>query len=466
MRLISPSFNDIQVLSDVQLKRLEVKKGLDILSDPYTIVEGLTGETLYSPKDISFINTADFTKTAKEFVSNGMYTSLHPKYDRKEYNEFWDREEERCTNGMTLPGRLLRDEYGNYTMQKIHITGEHYGYLNFGQIKRTVEKVVKGALVSPNGELISKSAEKKVTFPDFWDSDFFYFKAKEKAREMGLHMVVGKSRRKGYSYKNGFISANRVNLIRNSTTVLGAFSTSSLYPEGTMTMADNYLQFLNKHTDWKKRRLKDRDDFIKLGYKYSDSLGIERGFLSSIVCVSFGPNDPGAARGKDADLVLIEEAGKCPNLAEVLNSTLPTLKSGNMVTGLMIVFGTGGGEDKLWEGFEELFFSPNSEDFMSFNNIWDSDSEGSECGFFVPTDVSKDGFIDIHGNSDKKNATAFEIKQRDKRKRRGSSKLNGYIMEEPFSPKEAFSRKQDSVLPVAQLVDQLKRVQRDPSLIQ
>ena len=40
----------------------------------------------------------------------------------------------------------------------------------------------------------------------------------------------------------------------------------------TMTMADNYLQFLAKNTDWSKRRLIDRDDFIKFGYKYNDSL--------------------------------------------------------------------------------------------------------------------------------------------------------------------------------------------------
>ena len=266
------------------------------------------------------------------------------------------------------------------------------------------------------------------------------------------------------SYKNGWIAANRVNFIRNSCTILGAFVSDSLYPEGTMTMADSYLQFLNKHTDWKKRRLIDRQDFIKLGYKFSDSLGVERGYLSRIICVSFGPNNPGAARGKDADLVMIEEAGKCPNLSDVLDSTLPTLRDGNLVTGQMIVFGTGGGEGKLWESFEELFFSPSSENFMSFENIWDDDQKGTECGFFIPTEVNKRGFIDVHGNSDNVSAKKYEENEREKRKKRGSSKLNGYIMEEPFCPTEAFSRKQDSILPIQQLAEQLKRVQRDESI--
>lgn len=463
--MITPTYEDIQVIPEKGLSTLTVKEGLDVVSNPYSIVKGLAGEKLFSPQDIAFINTKDFSKTGDYFLKHGVYTKAHPVYDKQEYTEFWDREEDRCLNGITLPGKLLRDKNGHYHMQQIHVTGEHYGYMNFSQMKKTKEtKVVGGALESQFGEILTKSADKDTSFPDFWSSDYFYFKAKELARGQGLHMVVGKSRRKGYSYKNGWIAANRVNLIRNSCTVLGAFVSDSLYPEGTMTMSDNYLQFLNKHTDWAKRRLVDREDFIKLGYKYSDQLGVEMGFLSRIICVSFGPNNPGAARGKDADLVMVEEAGKCPNLSDVLDSTLPTMRDGNLVTGLMIVFGTGGGDGKLWEGFEELFFSPSSENFMSFENIWDEDQRGTECGFFIPSEVNKRGFIDVHGNSDKVKAKDFELGEREKRKKRGSNKLNGYVMEEPFCPTEAFSRKQDSILPIQQLAEQLKRVQRDPSI--
>ena len=802
--MITPKYDDIQVIPDRVLESLRVKEGLDIVSNPFNVVEGLAGEKLFSPQDIAFVNTSEFSRTGKYFIDNGTYTKAHPVYDKTEYDAFWDEEERKCIEGITMPGKLLRDFNGNYCMQNIHITGEHYGYLNFSQMKKTKEKkIVGGVLESDNGELlkrINKGADKHIEFPDFWSGDYFYFKAKEVARSLGYHMVVGKSRRKGYeqpnseiimtpngettmgelrvgdkvlspygkvskvlevypqgkkdiyeiefrdgrkvkcglnhlwfiqdsrskkrivntefflnktlvrnegksnqyyaysippigeayfdkqelpinpyalgiligdgsltqdtvlfstddkfildeminifpdneivytgakfqyringygrrnwimqelrtlgldktakhkfipdiykytsyedrlalvqglmdsdgtsskggnarfvtaseqlskdivyvlrsigvrtytdkretvgygngyhyvisittdksifrlprkleninsnrnykfgnipiisvkkldyqeesscilidsknhiyltkdfipthnSYKNGWIAANRVNLIRNSVTVLGAFVSDSLYPEGTMTMADNYLQFLNKHTDWKKRRLIDREDFIKLGYKHSDSLGVERGYLSRIICVSFGPNNPGAARGKDADLVLIEEAGKCPNLSDVLDGTLPTLRDGSLVTGMMIVFGTGGGDGKLWEGFEELFFSPSSENFMSFENIWDDDSRGTECGFFIPTEENKRGFVDKHGNSDKVAAVTYEKGEREKRKRRGSSKLNGYIMEEPFCPTEAFSRKQDSILPIQQLAEQLKRVQRDTSI--
>jgi len=464
--MINPSYSEIQLIPDRVLNTLKVDTTLNDLTNPYEVVEGYDDNmTLFKAKDISFVNTSEFSRSAKYFLKNGVYTKAHPIYDKDEYDAFWDEEERRCIEGITLPGRLIRENDGTYKMQNIHITGEHYGYLNYSQMKKTKEKEVQGgALVSKDGELLTKSADKLTSFPDFWEGDYFYFKAKEIARRMGLHLVVGKSRRKGYSYKNGWIAANRANLIKNSCTVLGAFDSSSLYPEGTMTMADNYLQFLAKNTDWSKRRLIDRDDFIKFGYKYNDSLGVERGYLSRIICVSFGPNRPGAARGKDADLVLIEEAGKCPNLSDVLDSTLPTLKDGSLVTGQMIVFGTGGGEDKLWEGFEDLFFSPYAEGFMSFDNIWDEGQKGTECGFFIPSELNKRGFIDKHGNSDEQGAKEFELKEREKRKKKGTKKLNGYIMEEPFCPSEAFSRKSDSILPVAQLAEQLKRVQRDPSI--
>lgn len=463
--MITPSYQEIQSIPDRVLNTLQTRKGLDVMSNPYSVIKGLGDENLYSPQDIAFVNTIEFSKTAQYFMKHGVYTKAHPIYDKDEYDDFWNEEERKCREGITLPGRLLRDTNGNYYMQDVHVTGEHYGYLNFAQIKRTKDLEKKsGALTSSTGEMLNRSAEKSISFPDFWSSDYFYFKAKEIARELGFHLVVGKGRRKGYSYKNGWIAANRANFMRNSATVLGAFVSDSLYPEGTMTMADNYLQFINKHTDWAKRRLVDREDFIKIGYKHSDSMGIERGYLSRIICVSFGPNNPGAARGKDADLVLIEEAGKCPNLSDVLDSTLPTLKDGAFVTGLMIVFGTGGGEGKLWEAFEELFFSPGSESFMMFNNIWDEGQNGTECGFFVPSNVNKIGYIDKHGNSDDVGAKNYELKEREKRKKRGSSKINGYIMEEPFCPTEAFSRKQDSILPIQQLAEQLKRVQRDDSI--
>lgn len=467
MHIAYNSYNIVNSLDPALLKSLNHDKSLRTMTTPFTSVEGVSGEKLYEPIDIAFVGTREFSKVGDYYLKYGIYTSLHPIYDKKKFDEFWDREEDRRINGMTLPCSLVKRKDGSYTLQNLHITGEHYGYLNYAPIKRVspetlllIEKYLK------EGKSVDELSEAKIlSLPQFFDSDYYYFKAVEIARSVGRHLVVGKARRKGYSYKNGWICANRADLYKDTVTAMGAFTSDSLYPEGTMQMTNDYLQHIGATTDWKKRRIIDKQDFIKFGYKLNDGLGIVRGFKSTILATSFAPNHAGALRGKGADFMLIEEAGKNPILSAVLASTLPTLKAGTTLTGLLIVFGTGGGEDKQWEGFEDLFYTPSADDFLCFNNIWDEDSKGSECGFFVPSYMGKEGFVDIHGNSNVQGAINYEMGEREKKKRsKSAKKLSDYIMEEPFTPKEAFSRDSSGIFPAAELEEQLKRVQRDPDI--
>lgn len=461
-----------QLTKDSIVDSLTVDKSLGILEKPYLKTEGLLGEDLYEPIDIAFYNTSEFSKVGQYWLDTGgdkggRYTDLHPVYDKKEFDSFWDEEERKRKEGYTLPCAVITKDNGSIVLQDLHITGEHYGYLNFAPIKRvapeTLKEIERLLKLGENVDHLSES--KVVSLPQFFDSDYYYFKAVELAREIGRHLVVGKARRKGYSYKNGWIAANRADLYRNTVTALAAFNKDSLTPEGTMQMTNDYLQHIGAYTDWKKRRLKDKEDFIKFGYKFNDGLGIERGFKSVVLATSFAPNNPGALRGKSADFMLIEEAGKNPILAAVLASTLPTLKTGTTLSGLLIVFGTGGGDDKQWEGFEDLFYAPSADDFLSFNNIWDEGERGTECGFFVPSFMGKEGFVDIHGNSNVKGAVAYENEMREKKKRsKKATKLSDYIMEEPFCPKEAFSRASNNLFPSDELEEQLRLVQRDENI--
>lgn len=460
------SYSIVQGLAQGLKDSLQYDNTLGVIETPYTC-DSSTGENLYEPIDLVFYNTSDFSETGKHFLEHGVYTFLDPIIDREEYDAFWDEEERRRKEGMILPCSLAKREDGSYALQDLHITGEHYGYLNFAPIKRVKEDTLKKIEeYIQQGKDVAELSEQKVTsLPQFFDSDYYYFKAVELARAKGRHLVVGKARRKGYSYKNGWISANRADLYRNTTTALAAFHADSLYPEGTMQMTNDYLQHIAAHTDWAKRRLIDKKDFIKFGYKYNDGLGVERGYKSVVLATSFAPNNAGALRGKSADFMMIEEAGKNPILAAILASTLPTLKTGTTLSGLLIVFGTGGGEDKQWEGFEDLFYAPSADDFLSFNNIWDEDGRGTECGFFVPSYMGKEGYIDEHGNSNVPGAIAFEMEMREKkRKSKSAKKLTDYIMEEPFTPKEAFSRDSSGIFPAEELEAQLRRVQKDPEI--
>lgn len=398
-------------------------------------------------EDITFANTQEFRRDALHFLKHGCYT-FAPK-NSYEYNEYWDEQERRRKEGFSVAG--------------VHITGEHYGYLNFAQIKLTKKQNFD------SDELLSKGSkvagQKIITFPDFYDGDYHYFKAREKALELGLHLCVGKARRKGYSYKNGWIAANKADLYPDSITVLAAYDAKYLFPEGTMGMAKNYLDFINKHTDWNKGRLKNAEDHIKIGYKEKDGV-VEYGYKSQIIAVSCGPNNPGAARGKDGTLILFEEAGKFNNLLAALSSTRPTVEDGAFVTGQIIIFGTGGDGDSNWADFEEIFYNPELYNMMPFVNIWDDNATNSNCGFFVPQTMNMPGFIDKDGNSltDKALQAEKAYRQHIKDTAKSNSTLVTHTMEYPLKPSEAFSRSSENIFPTILLDEQLRRVQNDPNI--
>ena len=262
MHLEYRSYNIVNSLEPALLESLVLDSSLGVLTSPYNKVTGITDDILYEPLDIAFYNTKQFSSTGQYYLDNGVYTSLHPIYDKIAYDKFWDEEEKRRKEGYTLPCAIIKKD-GGYVLQNLHITGEHYGYLNYAPIKRvaaeTLTKIEEYLLAGK--DVAELSEQKVVSLPQFFDSDYYYFKAVELARKAGRHLVVGKARRKGYSYKNGWISANRADLYRNTTTALSAFTSDSLYPEGTMQMTNDYLQHIGANTDWKKRRLKDKEDF-------------------------------------------------------------------------------------------------------------------------------------------------------------------------------------------------------------
>lgn len=439
------------------------------IKEPFLLKKNREGEDMYTTNRTAFIDTREARAAGDYFVEHGVYTKADPLHNKYEYNSFWDKEEFKRKYGVNIPAEIYKTEEGEWRRRMIHITGEHYGYMNYARIKRISEEDLSEERSTSTEAIQSKdktSTNKEVTFPDFWGGDYYYFHALQLARKVGKHLVVGKARRKGYSYKNGWICANRADLYPNTITAMGAYDAKSLYPEGTFKMTDDYLQFIADNTDWNKGRLRDsKEGFIKIGYKRTDSPSIERGFKSAIIAEPFGPAQPGALRGKDADLIIVEEAGKARNLDEFLESTLPTLGAGRFITGTMVVFGTGGGKDSFWEQFESLFYEPTVNDFLLFENLWDKDVDGEGCGFFMPDYVNKEGFYDEYGNSDTLGAVEWELEYRERLKKKGLvKKLRDRGMEYCFTPAEAFSRGTDNIFPSELLEEQISRIKKDDVL--
>lgn len=444
------------------------------------LIEGSQHTSAVRNPDGLWINTDVFREEALHFKKYGYYCP--ELWGTDSWKAYWEEQLKRCREGYSVGG--------------VKITGHHYFYLNFCNIE-----------LVDNAQDESSYNEKVTEFPHFWDGDFNYFWSLEIARkgitipnsavlrdangneltpiqkkveilnglhldvnipedylDGGHHMIVGKSRRKGYSYKNGAIAANIYNNTRKSTTIIGAFDKKYLYPEGTMGMVTNYINWLNKHTGWAKaREYVDKQDHRKASYKEEkNGIFLESGYQSQVMALTFKDN-PDAARGKDAKLVMFEEAGKFPNLKESYTATEPSMMAGKYVTGQMVIFGTGGDMEKGTVDFAYMFYNPLEFNLLPFINIWDDNASNTKCGFFHPMFWNMEGFYDQQGNSDKKAAIEFEEEKRKKiiNDSGSSSSVQGRMQEYPLKPSEAFLSVSFNDFPIEDLRNQLNIVNRE-----
>lgn len=423
-------------------------------------------DAIRNPEGI-WINTECFREEGLAFEKNKYYTP--EAWGSPAWMEYWQEQLKRCREGYTVGGA--------------HITGHHYFYLNFTQIMLTKEK--------GNDEQVIKygkknKASKTAVCPDFWDGDYNYFHCLDIASNGcteeeydklrlnvvldpkylggGYHMIVGKARRKGYSYKNAAICANIYNSVPDSLVIIGAYDKKFLYPRGTMGMTSRFIDFLNANTGWRKaREFVDKQEHRKASYKsFHSGVPIEKGYMSEIIALTFQDN-PDAARGKDAKLILFEEAGKFNNLKDSYMATKESLEDGAFVTGQMVIFGTGGDMEMGTVDFADMFFNPESYDLLPFTNIWDENASVTKCGFFHPETMNLVGFYDKQGNSLTEEATKYEQERRNALRATANSSyvLQKRVQEKPLSPQEAFLTVSTNDFPIVELQQQLDFVRRE-----
>lgn len=419
----------------------------------------------YILEDIAFCNTNLLNEAARHFKKHGVYT-LAPKGSR-EYNQFWDIEEDRRLNGMTIPGKLYTDDKGVQRLQEVHITGEHYGFLNYGRIKRTkdadlaeLRNVVKDSVLLKNAR---KVGSKDIDFPSFLDGQYHWMKAKEVGRQNGWNIIMTKSRRKGYSYMEGWDAADTVSMTPHCTVIVGAYDYKYItLGNQIMPMAKRYLDFLELNTDFKRGYLKEQVEHIKLGYKKSQEGNKEFGYQSEIVAVSF-MNNPDAAVGKDAIKIKLEEIGKFPNLKQALDVTLSTTEDGSIITGQIIMFGTGGTDEANWADAEDIYYHPEKYNCMVFDNVWDEGASGNGVGFFHPQYIGDPAFVDEQGNSKIAEAKAsHEILKAKAKKTKTNAEYLKFIGQRANCPQEAFASGSDNIFPSAEILEQLNKVEHNP----
>jgi hypothetical protein len=118
--------------------------------------------------------------------------------------------------------------------------------------------------------------------------------------------------------------------------------------------------------------------------------------------------------------------------------------------------------------FAEMFFNPDKYNFLAFDNIWDEDSKGTQCGFFIPAtrmrfgtykDINKEHpewkgkpMIDDFGNSleDIARQSIFDLRKRAEQGADQQAKIDS-VTQYPLSPKEAFLQSHSFFFPITEL---------------
>lgn len=401
-------------------------------------------------------NSDKFRQAALHFKKCGAFC-LAP-IGTSEYMEFWDEETRRCLEGYRAPD-------GDW------ISGYNYFYLNYCPIQRIVRKEITNS----KGKKVIKRV-KDLEFPDFYDYDSYFFNAVDEAEEEGKHMIVLKSRRKGYSFKCGSMLCRNYYLIPGSKSYAVAAEKEYLLKDGILTKAWEFMDFIDEHTAWaKKRQGANTQMHRRASIKVRDNLGNEKevGYKSEIMGITM-KNDPGKVRGKAGKLILFEEAGKNPHLIEAWQMARPSVEQDGIAYGLMIAFGTGGEEGANFEGLKKMFYRPEAYGCLPFDNIWDDGADGTKCGFFVPQytnqDVTDDDgnrlYMDKDGNTLKQKALDYILSLRAPviENAIDSRDVDRYIAEQCLTPAEACLEITGNIFPKKDLQDHLSRIRTNKKL--
>ena len=400
----------------------------------------MPSNTQYVPPVEWFKGTDEFRTSALFFLKHGMYTT--ELKDTQQYKDFWFEEDRKCREGMT-------NSYG------ITITGVHYFYLNYVNIK----------LKDPD------TGRKKMGFPRFLDVDYDFFHLVDVARRMKKGLIFTKPRRGGFSYKDAAVVAHEYNFFRDSTCVIGAYLGE--LANQTMGMVLDNMNFLNANTEWRKQRNPDTKEYVKARYEVNvDGVKVWKGYKSDVIKLTFKDN-PYASIGKSTSIFIFEEAGKFANLKESYNLTEPCWKDGDDMIGIPIVFGTGGDMEAGTADFGHMFYNPKAYNFLEFDNIWDDGKQGTKCGWFIPATRGRLGedlnsnieMVDKEGNSNEEVAHQSILRLREIKRKSGDPKsIQDAITQYPLTPAESFLRSSGAIFSGIEMHEWLSKLETIPSL--
>lgn len=407
--------------------------------DPHNnFLIGDSGGFLLNIRHGKFVNTELFNEAARTYQATGRYTQF--KVDSIPHRQFRRRECDRRRNGFSAPCWQNPDG----SIEDVWITGGHYNFLNYTRMERTDESSV---IVTEHGA----TAKKIYSFPSFIDAQFWTWQIIEFCRRNGLHLIIDKTRRGGFSYIMAADSSNEVNLSKHKVVIHVAADNKYLIKQGGLSdFAVNNLKFFEEKTPFKRGIYSPTTDSFKLGYRMKNGVEADDSWSSSLLSVSAN-NNPDCAIGKDAVTIKVEELSTMQNFDEFMNVTEPTMTVGTRTTGTLMAWGTATAANM--QIFEQNFYNPRAFGFMAFENVFDNDARNEVCGFFKSYAWGLEGEIDgvkgfdEDGNSNLRIGLKLAARERIEKKKTAKTfaEYLNYLGQRALFPAESFSSASENI---------------------
>ena len=407
--------------------------------DPHNnFLIGDSGGFLLNIRPGKFVNTELFNEAARTYQATGKYTQF--KVDSIPHRQFRRRECDRRRNGFSAPCWQNPDG----SIEDVWITGGHYNFLNYTRMERTDESSV---IVTEHGA----TAKKIYSFPSFIDAQFWTWQIIEFCRRNGLHLIIDKTRRGGFSYIMAADSSNEVNLSKHKVVIHVAADNKYLIKQGGLSdFAVNNLKFFEEKTPFKRCIYSPTTDSFKLGYRMKNGVEADDSWSSSLLSVSAN-NNPDCAIGKDAVTIKVEELSTMQNFDEFMNVTEPTMTVGTRTTGTLMAWGTATAANM--QIFEQNFYNPRAFGFMAFENVFDNDARNEVCGFFKSYAWGLEGEIDgvkgfdEDGNSNLRIGLQLAARERIEKKKTAKTfaEYLNYLGQRALFPAESFSSASENI---------------------
>lgn len=335
------------------------------------------------------------------------------------WKQFWNNEKDKVKNG--------------YIVDDVYIPPFYYWYLNFCPIYNDV----KG----------------KKEFGNVWDSDLWFFHYIMLCMLTGKHAVIVKTRQRGYSFKIMSLLYWMYCWFEGSVNTIGAYKEE--YTIKSWRFLEFYRKHINQYTAWKRGPVQPKalEWHERTPLKDGSYIGLDSKLSATTFKVS-----PENGVGGSQSLFFYEEAGIAPTLLQTLGFLRPATEKGNTTAGLIICSGSVGDLDDC-DGLKEIFYSPESHNFLSMKNMWDRNSGFLTCGLFVSEAYNLTGFMDENGNSLVEEATNFVLSNNERiknKKRKDIAQLD--ISQKPLSPEEAFKQRTISEFDIIAMQRQQERI--------